>query len=64
MSTAENKAIVRRMVTRGMIDGNLDEAIGAYAPDFGYHNPVLRDRPFPPGGPEAVRRICNTPSKR
>ena len=57
MSAEESKAVVRRMVEQGMIVGDVDAAVGAYAPDFVYHNPVLAAMPSLPRGPEGVRRL-------
>jgi steroid delta-isomerase-like uncharacterized protein len=57
MSTEESKAVVRRYVERGMIDGDLDAAVEAYAPDFVYHNPVVTEMPTLPLGPEGVRQL-------
>lgn len=57
MSTEETTAIVRRMVEQSMIEGDLDAALAAYAPDFLYHNPVMRDMPPLPYATDAVRRL-------
>jgi steroid delta-isomerase-like uncharacterized protein len=57
MSTDESKAVVRRMIEQGMVAGDLDGAGAAYAPDFVYHNPVLREMPDLPRGPAGVRQL-------
>ena len=57
MSAEQSKAVVRRYVEQGMIAGDLDAAVAAYAPDFVYHNPVVTDMPTLPRGPEGVRQL-------
>jgi steroid delta-isomerase-like uncharacterized protein len=57
MSTEASKAVVRRMVEQGMIVGDLDAAVAAYAPDFVYHNPVVAEMPGLPPGPEGMRLL-------
>jgi steroid delta-isomerase-like uncharacterized protein len=57
MPVEENKAVVRRMVELGMTAGDVDAAVGAYAPDFVYHNPVLAEMPGLPPGLEGVRQL-------
>ncbi|HZC99401.1 MAG TPA: ester cyclase [Actinomycetes bacterium] len=57
MSTENTKAVVLRMVEQSMIDGDLDAAIANYAPDFTYHNPVMKGMPPLPHTTDAVRQL-------
>jgi steroid delta-isomerase-like uncharacterized protein len=57
MTTEESKAVVRRYVEQGMIAGDLDAAVDAYAAEFVYHNPVVAGMPSLPPGPEGVRQL-------
>jgi steroid delta-isomerase-like uncharacterized protein len=59
MSEHDNKAIVRRMIEQGMIKGDFDSALRAYAPQFVYHNAVLKDMPSLPPGAEAIRILMS-----
>jgi steroid delta-isomerase-like uncharacterized protein len=57
MSAEENKYLVRRMVEQGMIEGDVNAAVAAYASDFIYHNPMLRGMPAAPDMREVVREF-------
>ena len=58
MSTTEETGdVVRRMVEKSMIEGDVDGTIALYAPDFTYHNPVLRGMPAPPHPTDIVRQL-------
>lgn len=57
MSTDDPKAVVRRMVERGMVAGDVDAAVAAYAPDFVYHNPAMAGQP---PGVDGMRRLIST----
>lgn len=58
MTTQEAKTIVQSMVRHGMIEGDIEAALAAYAPDFRYHNPVLRSMP-PMSGLDAMRTLLS-----
>ena len=58
MTTQQAKAIVQHMVRHGMIEGDIEAALAAYAPDFRYHNPVLRSMP-PMSGLDAIRALMS-----
>lgn len=60
MTPEENKAVVRTMVERAMITGDLDAAMTAYAPDLIYHNPVLREMPSLPPGIEGMKILMGS----
>ena len=57
MTTQDTKAIVLRMVERGMIEGDVDAAIATYDPDFIYHNPVLKVLPPHRHTTDVVRQL-------
>ena len=50
MSSAENLAVVRRMVEQGMGAGEPSAIGGAYASLFVYYNPVVDELPSLPRG--------------
>lgn len=52
MSEQENRAAVARAVTAGMVDGDVEAALRAYAPDRSYHAPIMDQAP--PGTPPAA----------
>ena len=55
MTPAANKTIVTSMVEQGMVKGDFDAALGAYAPHFSYHNPVVDEMPDLPPGVDGMR---------
>jgi steroid delta-isomerase-like uncharacterized protein len=55
MSASSNKAIVRTMVEDGMARGDFDAALGAYAREFTFHNPVMEEMPDLPRGVDGMR---------
>ncbi|MCZ7526555.1 MAG: ester cyclase [Acidimicrobiia bacterium] len=55
--TAESRQVVVDMVRHSMIDGDVDAAIAAYAPDVAYHSPMLRDLPPDLSPLDAIRQF-------
>jgi steroid delta-isomerase-like uncharacterized protein len=59
MVTQTSEMVVREMVEASMMQGDLDAGIAAYAPDFVYHNPVLKEMPEPMPGPHIMRELMS-----
>ncbi|HVL24368.1 MAG TPA: ester cyclase [Thermomicrobiales bacterium] len=53
----DNVAIVWRMFEDGMGGNDLDAAVRDYAPGLIYHNPVLKEMPFLPGGTAGMKAL-------
>jgi ketosteroid isomerase-like protein len=52
VTVEDNEELVRRMVRDGMVAGDVDAALAAYAPDLVYHAPLAAQSP--PGTPPAA----------
>lgn len=59
MVTQTSEQVVREMVEASMMRGDLDTAIAAYAPDFIYHNPVLKEMPAPMPSTQIMRELLS-----
>jgi steroid delta-isomerase-like uncharacterized protein len=59
MPEADPKRVVQRMIEQSMIDGDIDGALAAYAPDVVYHNPMLRQMPPVPDMREVLRELLS-----
>ncbi len=57
MDVNENRAVVTTMIEQGMVRGNIEAALTAYAPDVAYHNPVMDEMPSLPRGLDGMRLL-------